>query len=315
MTSRTTRSMASSSSSIRDRRPLLSEQEQPPAQVPEREGKGEEEEETRDWAALPVDALLAVLGRLGGVDILMGAAHVCRPWRRTTREEPELWRRIDMRRRAGLAYNVDLEAAARAAVRRSEGRCEAFWAEDLGDDDFFLFLADAVPMLKSLRLISCNEIFPDMINQVIRKFPLLEELELSRYHRGSIDDCLDGISESCPLLTRLRLNHDRFYYFRSGLIGGCECKSTEVVRMHGLGSLQLFANSIGNQELVAILDGCQQLASLDIRHCFNVLVDDEMWARCARVNTLRLPEDSMDDYDLPYDSPVRDCVYYSGVMY
>ncbi|CAO2206057.1 unnamed protein product [Urochloa humidicola] len=288
---------------------------QPPAQVPQREGKGGEGEERRDWAALPVDALLGVLGRLGGADILMGAGHVCRLWRHATRKEPKLWRRVDMRRRAGLAYDVDLEAAARAAVRRSDGRCEAFIAEGFGDDDFYLFLADAVPMLKSLRLISCNKILPDKINQVIRKFPLLEELELSRYDRGSVDDCLDGVSESCPLLTHLRLNHDCFYYFRPGFFGGCECKSTEVVRMHGLRSLQLFANSISNQELAAILDGCQQLESLDIRHCFNVFMDDEMRARCARLKTLRLPEDSMEDYDLPYTSPVRDCVYYSGVMY
>ncbi|CAL5010793.1 unnamed protein product [Urochloa decumbens] len=304
--------MASSSSSIGHR---------PPAQVPQREGKGEEKEETRDWAALPVDALLVVLGRLDGVDILMGAGHVCRPWRHATQEEPELWRRVDMRRRAGLGYDVDLQAAARAAVRRSAGRCEAFLAEDsagagLGyDGDFFLFLADAAPMLKSLRLISCNRVDPQMINQTIRNFPLLEELELSLYHKGSLDDCLDGVSEACPLMTRLRLNHDRFYYFRPILIGGCECKSAEIARMHGLRSLQLFANSISNQELAAILDGCQQLESLDIRHCFNVLMDDEMWSRCATVNTLRLPEDSMEDYDLHYDSPVRDSVYYSDAMY
>jgi len=70
----------------------------PGAPVPLREGKGEEEEEVRDWAELPVDALLAVLRRLDAVDILTGADHVCRLWRRATREEPELWRRVDMRR-------------------------------------------------------------------------------------------------------------------------------------------------------------------------------------------------------------------------
>ena len=106
--------------------------------------RGREAEEARDWAELPVDALLAVLRRLDAVDILTGAGHVCRPWRRATREEPELWRRVDMRRRADLPYdNVDLQVAARAAVRRGAGRCEAFWAEAFGDDDFFLFLADA----------------------------------------------------------------------------------------------------------------------------------------------------------------------------
>ncbi|CAL5007837.1 unnamed protein product [Urochloa decumbens] len=316
---------SSSSSSIGHRRPRLAdEQEQtPPAQVPRRQGKAEEEEEeTRDWTELPVDALLAVFGKLDGVDILMGAGHVCRPWRRATREEPELWRRVHMRRRARLAYDVDIEAAARTAVRRSAGRCEALLAEDYDgapmgyDDDFFLFLADAAPMLKSLRLISCNKVFPQMINQTIRKFPLLEELELSLYHRGSIDDCLIGISEACPLLTCLRLNHDRFYYLRMPFMGGwCKCKSTEVARMRRLRSLQLFGNSIRNEELSAILDGCRQLESLDIRHCLKVRMNDEMRARFARVKTVRLPEDSMEDYELPYGSPINDFIYYSGVMY
>ncbi|CAL5007859.1 unnamed protein product [Urochloa decumbens] len=318
---------SSSSSSIGHRRPRLAdEQEQtPPAQVPRREGKTEEEEEeeeARDWAALPVDALLVVFGRLDGVDILMGAGHVCQPWRRATREEPDLWRRVHMRRRAGIAYDVNIQAAARAAVRRSAGRCEAFLAEDYAgapmgyDDDFFLFLADAAPMLKSLRLVSCNKVFPHMINQTIRKFPLLEELELSLYHRGSIDDCLIGISEACPLLTRLRLNHDRFYYLRLPFLGGfCKCKSTEVARMRRLRSLQLFGNSIRNEELPAILNGCRQLETLDIRHCLNVRMNDEMRARFVRMKTVRLPEDSMEDYELRYGSPINDFIYYSGVMY
>ncbi|CAL4997238.1 unnamed protein product [Urochloa decumbens] len=297
--------MASSSSSIIGHRwshlAVAQEQEQPPvADVPHREGKGEEEEETRDWAALPVDVLLAVLSRLGGVDILMGAGQVCQPWRRATREEPELWHRVDMRRRAGLAYNVDLQAAARAAVRRSAGRCEAFLAEDVAsahvgyDNAFFLFLADAAPMLKSLRLISCNLIHGHLINKAIRKFPLLEELELSlMYHLNTFNNCL---------------NQDRFYFSWYRWWG-----SKEVARMHGLRSLQLFASSISNNELAGILDGCQQLESLDIRHCFNISMNEEMQAKCARVKTVRLPGDSMEDYDLRYGSPVNNFTYYSGV--
>ncbi|CAL5010791.1 unnamed protein product [Urochloa decumbens] len=282
--------MASSSSSIIGHRwshlAVADEQELPPlAHVPHREGKGEEE--TRDWAALPVDVLLAVLSRLGGVDILMGAGHVCQPWRRATREEPELWRRVDMRRRAGLAYNVDLQAAARAAVRRSAGRCEAFLAEDVAiarlgyDNAFFLFLADASLFWRSW---SCH------------------------YHLNTFNNCLIGISEACPLLTRLRLNHDRFYFRQYG-----RGESKEVARMHGLRSLQLFASGISNNELAAILDGCQQLESLDIRHCFNISMNEEMQAKCARVKTVRLPGDSMEDYDLRYGSPVNDFTYYSGV--
>ena len=86
--------MATSSSTHHRRTRLVGQAQQPPAPVGN--GKEEEEEEARDWAELPVDALLAVLRRLDAVDILTGADHVCRLWRRATREEPELWRRVDM---------------------------------------------------------------------------------------------------------------------------------------------------------------------------------------------------------------------------
>jgi hypothetical protein len=176
-----------------------------------------------------------------------------------------------------------------------------------------MYLSCRAPMLKSLRLISCSRILSPRMNEVIRRFPLLEELELSHYRWGSIATCLAGVGAACPLLTRLRLNHDRFYYWRPDDTGGCE--AAEIAAMPGLRSLQLFANSLSNADLAAILDGCRRLESLDIRHCFNVAMNSEMRARCAGLKALRMPEDSMEGYDLPYASPVRDCVYYSGVMY
>ena len=101
----------------------------------------EANEEARDWAELPRDALLAVLHRLHHEDVLTGAGQVCRPWRRAARDEPELWRRIDLRRRAALSTPiVHLDAMAHVAVMHSAGRCEAFWAKDFVDDTFIVFL-------------------------------------------------------------------------------------------------------------------------------------------------------------------------------
>jgi len=56
----------------------------------------------------------------------MGPARVCRSWRRAARDDPALWRRIDMRGHADLHRWVDLCEMAQAAVRSAKGRCDAF---------------------------------------------------------------------------------------------------------------------------------------------------------------------------------------------
>lgn len=101
----------------------------------------------RDWAELPVDAILQVFRWLDHVDILMGAGLACRSWRAAARDEPALWRRIDMRGFACLPYwqshrRDTVRAMAREAVRRSDGRCEEFWSKVGGDDEVLRFLAD-----------------------------------------------------------------------------------------------------------------------------------------------------------------------------
>lgn len=77
-----------------------------------------------------------------------------------------------------------------------------------------------------------------------------------------------------------------------------------ISSMHGLRSLQLFGNNFTNKGLTAILDNCTHLESLDIRHCFNVIMDDTLRAKCARIKKLRLPYDSTDDYQFPVVSPM-----------
>ncbi|KAM0872309.1 hypothetical protein ACQ4PT_038807 [Festuca glaucescens] len=80
------------------------------------------EGETRDWAELPLDAISSILHKLDYDDILMGAGQVCRSWRSSARDEPELWRRIDMLGHAELFNELNLHGMAQEAVRRSAGR-------------------------------------------------------------------------------------------------------------------------------------------------------------------------------------------------
>ncbi|KAM0883108.1 hypothetical protein ACQ4PT_031850 [Festuca glaucescens] len=249
-----------------------------------------EEEETRDWAELPLDAISAILHKLDHVDILMGAGQVCRSWRSSARDEPELWRRIDMLGHAELFNELNLHGMAQEAVRRSAGRCEAFWGEYAGDDDFLLYLGDQAPSLKSLHLISCNDVSDEEFTEAIQKFPLLEDLELSLCPYVGESGAFGVVGKACPQLKRFRLNRDGFYYLDSRDYDKDE-EALGIATMHGLRSLQLSGNRVTNKGLEAILDNCRHLESLDIRRCFNVKMDGTLRAKCAQISSLRLPHE------------------------
>ncbi|BAF23095.1 Os08g0193600 [Oryza sativa Japonica Group] len=302
----------------------------------------------RDWAAgLPREAILAVLRKLDHMEILMGAGQVCRAWRRAARDDPQLWRRIDMLNHAELSFELNLFGMAQAAVRRSAGQCEAFWGEYAptkicsisseiatiiysqmtglwGDAAMIIRFLTIVyekraPCLKSLRLISCFDILDEGFSAAVKKFPLLEELELTLCDNLGENDVFKAVGKACPQLKRFRLSKRCFYNYKHSGYNKDE-QALGIATMHELSSLQLFANNLSNEGLTAILDNCPFLESLDIRHCFNVSMDDTLQAKCARIKTLRLPYDSTDDYDFQVHKPIwsgadffsdsdDDCIY------
>ncbi|GJN09470.1 hypothetical protein PR202_ga27479 [Eleusine coracana subsp. coracana] len=253
-----------------------------------------DEVETRDWAELPRDLLLVVLQRLDIASIVFGAGHVCRTWRRVTREEPELWRRIDIRSLPKPApHGVNgsqLRALAHTALWRSAGRCEAFWTKGITEDDYIAFFRrHTAPMLKSLRLISC-EMSTVSLSIDIKRFPLLEELELSLHSSESFDNTYmvcAAAAKACPHLKILRLIKDAGYHWNSRVLNK-DKEAMEIAKMRQLRSLQLSGNSLSNDGLAAILGGCVHLEFLDIHPCFNISMrSDSMYVRCARIRTFR----------------------------
>ena len=68
--------------------------------------------------------------------------------------------------------------------------------------------------------------------------------------------------------------------------------------MPGLRRLNLFGNTMTNVGLQAILDGCLEIESLDLRRCFNVnLMVEKRFFR--QIKDLKCPSDtSIKDYDL-----------------
>lgn len=60
-----------------------------------------------------------------------------------------------------------------------------------------------------------------------------------------------------------------------------------------------------NVGLQAIIDGCPNLESLDLRQCFNVHLGGDMGRLCSqRIKDLRLPHDPTDDY--PFNDEIHD---------
>ncbi|KAF8775002.1 hypothetical protein HU200_005051 [Digitaria exilis] len=201
--------------------------------------------------------------------------------------------------------------AACEALRRSAGLCEAFCVEYYADDGFLIYLSEMAPYLKSLRLICCNNVTDQGFTEAVQGLPLLEELELSLYDNElelSLCDNVAGgfqvfefVGEVCPQMKYFRLNRSRFDY--------TEWNKNKDVRgiatMHGLHSLQLFSNHLTDEGLETILNNCPHLESLDMRHCFNINMDETLLLKCARIKTLRLPNDPTDDYDHEVQSPIR----------
>jgi len=88
--------------------------------------------------------------------------------------------------------------------------------------------------------------------------------------------------------------------------------------MTGLRHLNIIGNELSNVGLLAILDGCPLLETLDIRRCYNLNLSESLRKRCLKqIKDLRLPivynyEDyCYDDDDRVYyqDSLIDDDCY------
>ncbi|TVU10762.1 hypothetical protein EJB05_44308, partial [Eragrostis curvula] len=246
---------------------------------------------TRDWSRLPPGLISSIFQKLNPVEIMLCADKVCRSWRRAARDEPELWRRIDMRGHDALAERglADLGDIAADAVVYSQGQCGAFWGEGRGvDDNILRFLADRAPLLKSLVLIWCREVSQKGFVEAVKRFPLLEELEVSKNSGVNTRKALKDVAMACPRLKHLRLVHSSYIV--------CSCcprnlddrEAMAIATMHELRSLQLVYNDLTNQGLEAILDNCLHLESLDIQKCRNVVMNKTLQVKCARISRMKI---------------------------
>ncbi|KQJ94521.1 putative F-box/LRR-repeat protein 23 [Brachypodium distachyon] len=272
----------------------------------------EAEEESRDWSEMPSDALSAVLAKLDVADLLTGAGLVCRAWRRLTATDSTLWRRVDMSHHGDLLETEEAEAMARAAIDRAAGTVEAFWADSFVTDGLLRYLSDRAFKLKSLQLSLCDTVSNEGLAEAIKGCPQLEELEIT--FCSLFGNVCESVGKACPQLKSFRLNErwtilQREFAAYEGMDDDTEALGI-ANNMPELQYLQLIGNNLTNDGLMAILDHCPHIQSLDIRQCYNIQMDDAMKYKCARIGNLKLPHDPISDFK--YRAYIASSGAYSG---
>ncbi|XP_059435879.1 putative F-box/LRR-repeat protein 23 [Corylus avellana] len=247
-------------------------------------------DEFRNWLVLPRNVTVSILLRLGAIEILKSAQMVCSPWHSLCKD-PSMWRAIDMRNSGNHLEFPNFQKMCRHAVDRSCGHLVDINVEYFGTDDLLRHIADSSSQLKRLRLVHCNDISDEGLSQAAAKLELLEELAIS--YCPFSKEALKAVGRCCPLLKSLKFNSR---VQRNGDYDGEALTIAE--NMSELLRLQLFGNLLTNDGLQAILDGCPRLESLDLRRCFNLILAGDLGRRCSeQIKGLRLPHDSIDDYE------------------
>ncbi|MED6183343.1 hypothetical protein PIB30_037070 [Stylosanthes scabra] len=250
------------------------------------------EAEQRNWLDLPRDVVSAIFVKVGTIEVLRNARRVCSLWRNVSKD-PLIWRTIDMHQLGDLTDSDDiLDAMCRRAIDHSSGQLTDITIEEFATDSLLKYIADSTSQLRRLRLIRCYSLTDEGLCVIAEKLPQLEELDISISNLSKVP--LETIGRSCPHLRTLKFNIEG--YKRPHI----ECNEDAFAiaeTMPALCHLQLFGNKLTNDGLLAILDGCPNLKSLDLRQCFNVSLIGNLGRRCAeQIKDLRHPYDPTDDY-------------------
>ncbi|KAK1375551.1 putative F-box/LRR-repeat protein 23 [Heracleum sosnowskyi] len=261
-----------------------------------------------NWLDLPADITSNILHRLGAVEILESAQKVCTAWRRICKD-PAMWRVIDMKNHGDLGdMPYDLEIMCRHAIDRSQGQLVEINIEYFGTDELMEYLAQGgrSSQLKRLQISCCYGMIYESWSEFLKKIPLLEEIELT--FAGISEETVANAGRYCPMLKIFKYN-DRGYMhdgrpFSQEIADGADAFVMAIAKgMPQLLHLELIGSAMTNKGLQAILDGCPQLESLDLRRCFYLNLDGSFGKLCKeRIKNLKLPCDSVKDHKFALDN-------------
>ncbi|XP_058768659.1 putative F-box/LRR-repeat protein 23 [Vicia villosa] len=152
--------------------------------------------------------------------------------------------------------------------------------------------------LRCIWLDGCSAISNEVFEEIAKRQPFLEELDICHCSFLS-KDLFEHIGRCCPLLKSLK------YSPPNEVAGDNKCDDVAFAianTMSNLRHLTVLNNELTNNGLLAILDGCPLLESLDIRGCVYVELDGSLGKRCnEQIKVLRFPAESIDHKFDRYD--------------
>nr|XP_016494736.1 PREDICTED: putative F-box/LRR-repeat protein 23 [Nicotiana tabacum] len=235
---------------------------------------------------LPEDIWVNILQRLSTIDKLRSAGKVCSVWRRLLRE-PVMWDVIDLRDQKCIPVRV-MHALFSTAIERSQGQCTDFSYAFCGSGDI-PYLVERSSTLRRLWLRGCSggwgtPIYSGLM-KVASRLCHLEELSLQDCFITPA--CIEALGVHCPRLMSFSLCHFDAVDFETE-----EEKNEDALaiaaHLPSLRQLQLIGNTLTAQGLEAILEGCPNLKSLDLRRCLGIDL--------AQMVHFRHPNDSLIDF-------------------
>ncbi|KAH6793147.1 hypothetical protein C2S52_003624 [Perilla frutescens var. hirtella] len=251
------------------------------------------------WTQLPSDLTANILQRLGSVEILKSARKVCATWWKVC-QDPAMWRVIKIISAEDNQW--ECTTMCRCAVDRSQGQLIDLTIAYFGDGELLQYIVDRSSRLRRLTVACCYNISGTALTDSVKKLAELEELRL--FIPSILAADIETIGISCPKLKSFTFNQCQLEHLLSefepvGTISSNEDALAIAKSMPNLCCLRLCANKLDNEGLLAILDGCPHLKSLDLRQCFGVDIGGPLANRCwEQIKDLRVPSVSMQYFGL-----------------
>ena len=152
---------------------------------------------------------------------------------------------------------------------------------------FFYFDFYRAIHLRNIRLVDCDSLSDEGFIEAIKKLPQLEELDIS-YNFYLSKDSFETVGYCCPLLKSLKYGwiiHTREESIRRG-----EVIFAIANTMPGLRNLKISGDVLSSDGIIAILNGCRLLESLDLRGSCGLFLNKDLWNRChEEIKDFRLP--------------------------